>query len=72
MRDGHYGKSNVTTDQIHLKHGARPITHNLYRNGPKAREIVVEEVGRMRTENIIELTAAEWASLVVVLFKHDR
>ena len=71
MYDGRLGEINVTEHSIDLQPGTRPIHANPYREGPKTREIVKDEVERQLRAGVIEPAQSAWASPVVIVPKPD-
>lgn len=71
MLDEHLGEINVTSHRINTMTEAPTFKQCPRRTGPKTREFVADEFDCMCKANIIELATAEWASLVVVVTKHD-
>jgi len=51
---GPLGSIKATEDRIELKPGSKPVRLNLYRMGPRTRELIKAQVDRMRKLEVIE------------------
>lgn len=71
MWDGRLGHVQTTSHRIELVPDARPVHAQPYRAGSRAREAESSEVQRMLKAGVIEPTASEWASPVVLVPKPD-
>ena len=71
MYDGRLGGINTTEHAIDLVPGTRPIHANPYREGPKMRDIVKDEVERQLRAGVIEPSQSAWASPVIIVPKPD-
>ena len=68
---GHSGSIKATEHRLEFKPGSKPVRLNLYRMGPRTRELVKAQVDRMLKLEIIESSQSEWASLVVLIPRLD-
>jgi len=68
---GHLGAINATEHRIELKPGSKPVRLNPYRMGPRTRERIRTQVGRMLKLKVIEPVQSEWASPVILIPKPD-
>jgi len=71
LRNGHLGSINAIEHRIELKPGSGPVGLNLYRMGPRTRELIKAQVDRMLELESIEPSQSEWASPVVLIPKPD-
>ena len=71
MWNGRLGRIDAAKHRIQLTPEARPVFQAPYRAGQKAREFVKEEVTRMLRDGVIEPSASEWASPIVLAEKKD-
>jgi len=67
----HLGEITATQHQITLKPESVPTRQPPYRAGHKSREIITEQVNKMRQAGVIEPAQSEWASPVVIVTKKD-
>jgi len=68
---GKFGLIRGVEHRIRLKPGAVPVVQHPYQAGTLAREREKAEVERMRSMGVIEPSAGEWASPVVMVPKPD-
>jgi len=68
---GNFGLIRGVEHRIRLKPGAVPVRQHPYQAGTLAREREKTEVERMRSMGVIEPSAGEWASPVVMVPKPD-
>ena len=63
---GHVGSIKATEHRIELRPGFKPVRLNPDRMGPRTRQLIEAQVGRMLKLEIIEPSQSEWASPVVL------
>ena len=71
MWTGKLGEINVTSMDINLKPGTRPIHQNPYRAGPQARRILESHIQDQLSEGVISPARSEWASPVLLVPKKN-
>ena len=71
MWGGRLGEISVTSHNIDLVAGTRPIMQHPYRSGLRNREVIAEHVRKQLEAGVIEPAISEWASPVVLAAKKD-
>ncbi len=71
MWDGTLGTIHAATHRIDLRTGARPFHSQPYRASMRALQEEADEIERMLTMGVIELSCSEWASPIVLVPKSD-
>jgi len=71
MWHGELGEIAATNHRINLQQEAKPSRQAPYRAGHKSRELIAEQVRKMRDAGVIEPAQSEWASPVVIVTKKD-
>jgi len=71
MWNGELGEIAATHHRINLKPESVPKRQAPYRAGHKSRELITEQVEKMRKAGVIEPAQSEWASPVVLVTKKD-
>lgn len=69
--EGKLGLIKATEHRIQLKPGVKPVRLNPYRMGTPSRQIVREEINKMKEMGVIEPSSGEWASPIVLVPKPD-
>lgn len=71
MQDGSLGAINTVEHCIELILGTLPFAKELYRSGPKAKELRVTEVHKMSEAGVIGLSKSSWSAQLVLISRPD-
>jgi len=67
----HFGSIKDAEHRIELNPGSKPVRLNLYRMGPRTRELIKAQVDRMLKLEVLEPSQSECTSPVVLIPKPD-